>query len=101
MDQDKAILIVNAIVNKENMADVKHYMENIPAVFSKNGARPVASYKTVEQIVGDESPEMVAIFEFDNADAIKNLINGVDFKALAETRAKAFSKLNLMICASN
>lgn len=101
MDQDKAILIVTAIVNKENMADVKQYKENIPAVFGKAGARPVASYNTVEQIVGEDSPDLVAIFEFDNADAIKNMINGEDFKALAELRAKAFSKLNLMICAAN
>ena len=98
MTENKAILIINAITNKENMADVKMYLENIMPVFGKNGGMPVARYKTVERLTGEESPEMVAIVEFPNSDVIKQMVNGEDFLALADIRAKAFTKLNIIIC---
>jgi hypothetical protein len=41
---------------------------------------------------------MIALFEFQNSETIKSMIAGADFTALAEIRAKAFTKLNLSIC---
>ena len=98
MTENKTILIINAITNKENMADVKTYLESIMPVFGKNGGKPVARYKTIEQLVGDESPEMIAIVEFPSTEIIKQMINGADFLALSDIRARAFTKLNIMIC---
>jgi hypothetical protein len=35
MSNTKTFLVINAIVNKENMADVKTYLESIMPVFAK------------------------------------------------------------------
>lgn len=100
MNDQKIILIINARVNKENMQDVQLYLGKIMLVFSKNGGSPLARYKTLQDILGTESPEMISIVEFPSAEVINEMVNSDDFKALAELRAKAFSKLNLMICTS-
>ncbi|MFT5822233.1 MAG: hypothetical protein ACI8ZM_003489 [Crocinitomix sp.] len=97
MSQENAILIINAIANKENMAEVQSYLSNIMPVFAKNGGKPIARYKTVENLSGEQSPEMVAIVEFPSADIIREMIQGDDFKSLSESRSKAFTKLNLII----
>ena len=98
MTENKTHLVINAIANKENMEIVQSYLGQIMQVFGKNGGKPVARYKTLEQLAGEENPEMIAIVEFPNADTIKQMINGEDFIALADLRAKAFTKLNMMIC---
>ena len=100
MSENKAVLAINAIVNKEYMAELPDYLANVMQVFGKNGGKPVARYKTVEPLIGEQSPEMLAVIEFPNADTIKNMINGEDFQALAEVRARIFTKLNMMTCAS-
>jgi len=98
MLNSKTFLIINAIANKNNMADVKLYLQSIMTVFGNNGGKPIARYKTIEKLAGDESPEMVAIIEFSSVKKIKNMMNGEDFVALSDLRARAFTKLNIVIC---
>ena len=98
MTNNNAILVINAIVNKENMAELPTYLEGIKQVFGKYGAKPVARYKTVEQLAGEDSPEMVSISSFENVEAIQTLIKSEEFRALSELRARVFSKLNIMTC---
>lgn len=98
MSNSKTFLIINAISNKNNMSDVTLYLKSIMDVFGKNGGKPIARYKTIEKLVGDESPEMIAIVEFSSTERIKKMLNGKDFKSLADLRASAFTKLNIVIC---
>lgn len=98
MTDSKTHLIINAIVNKENIEELQSYLGKIMPVFAKHGGKPLAKYKTIDQLIGESSPEMIAIIEFPSADVIKQLIKEDDFTALANSRAKAFTKLNLMIC---
>ena len=98
MPNTKTFLVINAIVNKENMADVKTYLESIMPVFAKNGGKLIVRYKTVEQLKGEDSPEMIGIMEFPNGDTIKQMINREDLLTLTDLRSKAFAKLNTMIC---
>ena len=98
MPDKKALLVINAIVNKENMAEVQSYLGQIMPVFGENGGKPVGRYKTIQQLAGENGPEMIAMVEFSSPEVINEVINGEDFKALADLRAKAFTKLNMMIC---
>ena len=41
-----------------------------------------------------ESPEMMAVIEFDDPKIIKGMVNGAEFKALSEQRPRVFTKLN-------
>ena len=95
--EKKSVLIINAIVNKERMAELSTYLGTVMQVFGKNGGKPVARFKTIENLLGDDSPEMTAIIEFPNDEVIKELMESEDFKALADVRARVFSKLNMLI----
>jgi len=98
MEQGAVKLIINAIPNKENMLEVQTYLGNMIPVISANGGSVVTRYKTLAQLTGENGPEMVVIFEFPNAEAIKTMMSSEGFSNLSESRAKAFTKLNMMIC---
>ena len=97
MEDNKSFLVISAIVDKQNMAELQEYLDSVMQVFGKNGGKPVGRYKTIESLSGEDSPEMIAIIEFPDAEVIKNMVNGEDFKALSEMRTRVFSKLNMMI----
>ena len=65
--------------------------------FGKNGGKQFARLKTIDSLVGEDSPEMMAVIEFDSQEVISEMIKGEEFNALADQRTRVFSKLNLMI----
>jgi len=96
--ENTANLIINAIPNIENMQELQSYLGNMMPVIAKHGGKFVQRYKTLEHLAGENGPEMIVIFEFTDAQAIKTMMDGEGFKNLSESRAKAFTKLNMMIC---
>ena len=98
MNDQKAILVVTAKVNKSKMEDLKSYLEQAGPLTAKFGGQGIAKYKTIQEISGEQSPELVSVTEFPSVDTINEMVNSSDFKALAELRASAFSKMNLIIC---
>ena len=97
METTNTYLIITAIVNKQHIAEVPTYLGSVMQIFGQNGGKPVGRFKTVDPILGEETPEMMAVIEFSNADTIKNMVNGEAFKALSEQRARVFTRLNMMI----
>ncbi|GEM_PF-1420955 len=100
MEDTKALLVINAIVNKQNAAELQDYLGSVMQIFGKNGGKPIGRYKTVEPLTGEDFPEMIAIIEFADLDVIKNMVNGNEFTALSDMRTRVFSKLNMMVCES-
>ena len=98
MNDQKATLLITAKVNKEKMEDLQSYLGQIGPLMAKYGGQPVAKYKITQEIAGEQSPEMISISEFPSVEVINEMVNSDDFTSLAELRANAFSKLNLMIC---
>ena len=99
MESGESLLVINAIVDKQNMNELQDYLGSVMQIFGKNGGKPVGRYNLVEPLTGEDSPEMVAILAFPSADVIRMMVNGDEFMALADMRARVFSKLNMMICA--
>jgi uncharacterized protein (DUF1330 family) len=97
MEENKTFLVITAIVNKQNIAEVPEYLGSVMQIFGQNGGKPVGRYKTVNALVGEESPEMMAVIEFDNPKTIEDMVKGEAFNSLAEQRARVFSKLNMII----
>jgi uncharacterized protein (DUF1330 family) len=97
MEENKTFLVITAIVNKQNMAEVPEYLGSVMQIFGENGGKPVSRYKTIHSLVGDESPEMMAVIEFDTPQTIEDMVNGEAFNALAGQRARVFTKLNMII----
>ena len=97
MEAGKTLLIITAIVNKQNIAELPKYLDSVMKIFSRNNGKPVGRYKTISALVGEESPEMMAVIEFENPETIEDMIKGDGFNALAEQRARVFTKLNMII----
>ena len=98
MSDQKAILVVTAKVNKEKMEDLKTYLGQAGPMTMTYGGQPVAKYKTIAEIAGEESPELISITEFPSVKVINEMVNSKDFTDLDDLRASAFTKLNMMIC---
>jgi uncharacterized protein (DUF1330 family) len=97
MEENKTFLVITAIVNKQNIAEVPEYLGSVMQIFGQNGGKPVGRYKTVNALVGEESPEMMAVIEFDNPKTIEDMVKGEAFNTLAEQRARVFTKLDMII----
>jgi uncharacterized protein (DUF1330 family) len=91
-------LVINAIVNKENKAELSEYLDKTFQMFKANGGKPVGKYKAVESLGGEGSPEMIAIIAFPDDQKIKEMMNSKDFENLGELRSRVFDKLNLVLC---
>ncbi|MFY0655062.1 MAG: DUF1330 domain-containing protein [Cyclobacteriaceae bacterium] len=97
MEENKTFLVITAIVNKQNIAEVPQYLGSVMQIFGQNGGKPVGRYKTINALVGEESPEMMAVIEFDNPATIENMVKDDAFNALADQRSRVFTKLNMII----
>ena len=97
MEESKTFLVITAIVNKQNIVEVPEYLGSVMQIFGQNGGKPIGRYKTINSLVGDESPEMIAVIEFDSPKSIEDMVNGEAFNALAEQRARVYTKLNMII----
>ena len=97
MEENKTFLVITAIVNKQNIAEVPEYLGSVMQIFGQNGGKPVGRYKTVNALVGEESPEMMAVIEFDSPKTIEKMVEGEAFNVLAEQRERVFTKLNMII----
>lgn len=91
-------LVINAIVNKENKAELPEYLDKTLQVFKANGGKPIGKYKAIQSLGGEESPEMIAIIAFPSDQKIKDMLKSKDFKNLGELRSRVFDKLNLILC---
>jgi uncharacterized protein (DUF1330 family) len=76
MRENQTVLVINAIINNANVAEVQAYLSSVRQVFRKYGGKPAARFKTAEQIAGTDAPEMIAIIEFPDSDTIKGMIEG-------------------------
>lgn len=97
MEDNKSFLVITAIVNKQNIAEVPEYLGSVMQIFGQNGGKPVGRYKTINPLVGEESPEMLAVIEFASPEIIEDLVKSEAFNALAEQRARVFTNLNMFI----
>jgi uncharacterized protein (DUF1330 family) len=100
MKTNKTFLVITAIVNKQNIAEVPEYLGSVMQIFGQNGGKSVGRYKTINSLVGNESPEMMAVIEFASPKIVEDLVKSEAFTALAEQRARVFTKLNMIISQS-
>ena len=97
-DTPKTVLVINAVVNQEHKQELQGYLAQMMQIFKDNGGKPVGRYKTIQKIIGSQAPEMIAIISFENAETIKNMLEGDQYKSLSELRERVFSDLNIVLC---
>ncbi len=93
------ILIINAVINKENKAKIPEYLGKMNEVFKDFQGNPVGKYKRVQRISGEGIPEMVAIIRFPNQETITNMIESKSYEDLSALRKAVFTELKLAIYA--
>ena len=96
--EQHSYLVINAIVNKENKAELPNYLDKTLQVFKANGGKPIGKYKASQSLGGEDSPEMIAIVAFPNDQKIKEMMKSKDFENLGELRSRVFDKVNLVLC---
>jgi uncharacterized protein (DUF1330 family) len=100
MEESRTFLVITAIVNKQYISELPEYLGSVMQIFGQNGGKPVGRYKTINPLIGEESPEMMAVIEFANPEIIEDMVKGEAFNALADQRARIFTKLNMIISQS-
>lgn len=63
----------------------------------QGGGRPVGRFHVREVLRGEGAPKLVAMMEFDSADAIKSVFDSEAYQALLPQRDAAFQDLTIMI----
>ncbi|MEP0131885.1 MAG: tannase/feruloyl esterase family alpha/beta hydrolase [Eudoraea sp.] len=64
--EQHSYLVINAIVNKENKAELHDYLDKTLQVFKANGGKPIGKYKAIQSL-GGEGPSWVNwLEEIDN-----------------------------------
>lgn len=99
MTTSKTFLIINAIPNIDDIPSFQSYLSQIVEIIKSFGGSNMQRFKTTEQIMGQGGIKAIAVFEFPNAQAIKDMKNSEDFNALNDLREKAYKQeVDLMIC---
>ncbi len=99
MTESKTYLIINAIPNMDDMPSFQSYLTQIIGIFMKFGGSNMQRFKTLEQVMGQGGIKAIAVVEFPNAQAIKDMMASEEFNALNELRKKAYKQeVDLMIC---
>ena len=99
MSDSKTFLIINAIPNTDELPSFQSYLKQIVGIITKFGGTNMQRFKTVEQIMGQGGIKAIAVLEFPNAQAIKDMYASEDFNSLNELRQKAYKQeVDLMIC---
>lgn len=99
MTDNKTFLVVNAIPNMDDVASFQSYISQIVDIFNQFGGNGMQRWKTTEQVMGNGGIKAIAVFEFPNAQSVKDMMASETFNALNELRKKAYKQeVDLMIC---
>ncbi len=99
MTATKTFLIINAVPNMDELPSFQSYLSQIVGIITQFGGSNMQRFKTVEQIMGQGGIKAIAVFEFPDAQSIKDMFASEEFNALNELRKKAYKQeVDLMIC---
>ena len=94
---EQTLLIVNASVNPNEKEALSAYLDKAGPLFAKAGGKPLGRFKITEHLKGNHTPQMVAVMQFPNSQAIKKVFDSAEYETLIPIRNKAFTELNLFI----
>ncbi|MFY0690054.1 MAG: DUF1330 domain-containing protein [Cyclobacteriaceae bacterium] len=96
-DSEKVFLVISVSVNTENKAELPDYLGSIMEVFKENRGTPIGRYKTTSKLVGEGSPDLIAIISFPDSEVIEDMLNSDEYKKLEQLRERVFEKLNMIV----
>jgi len=100
MSDPAVYLVVTSIPNPGKEAQVQKYVSQVTPLMVRAGGEPVGRYMVTEQLGGEDGPKSIAVMKFPDAEAIKAAFSTDEFKALADLRDDALSRVDQMICSA-
>ncbi|MFT5682313.1 MAG: hypothetical protein ACI8RZ_003231 [Myxococcota bacterium] len=92
-------LIVTAIPNPENMADVKAYQQGAGPLFAPLGGGTANRMKVSEVLHGDGAA-IVLVQEFPDEEKLSAVFASDEYQALIPVRSRGFKSINIWIAGS-
>tara|TARA_R110002051_G_scaffold290773_1_gene354420 strand:- start:51112 stop:51405 length:294 start_codon:yes stop_codon:yes gene_type:complete len=89
----KVNLIIVATINLNEKEALSHYLEGVGKLYEEVNAKSVGKYKVSKASIGDYTPSLVSIMEFDNIAAMNQVFDSQTYQALLPYRDKAFLKV--------
>lgn len=93
----KIILIIIATINPNEREALAQYLEEMNVFYTEVGAIPISKHKISEVIMGEETPNLVAILEFPDRASVDRVFNSKRYQKLVALREKAFIKVSVVL----
>lgn len=92
-----ATMIVNGWINPEGKEALSEYVQASTPLFAEAGGHLISRYQIAKTVLGNESPNLVVLMSFDNAQSIQGVFDLEAYKELIPLREKGFRKLEVCI----
>ena len=89
----KVNLVVVATINPNEKEALSFYLEKIGKLYQEANASSVGKYKISKAVIGQYTPSLVSVMEFEDMDSYKKVFESSAYEKLLPYREKAFSKL--------
>ena len=93
---EKAVLIVTATPNPNELEALKRYQEKATQILTAGGGTNLQRYEVQSNLAGN-ARKIVAILDFESAEQVQNLFDSEEYKAIIEDRDKGFNDLDIFI----
>ena len=92
----KATLVVTAVPNPNEMESVQEYLQGVLPLLMGAGGTLVRRLKT-DKVVNGRPAGMVLVMDFDSPDAVSDLFESNEYRALVPVRDRGFEEMNILI----
>ena len=97
MSETTATMVVTSIPNPDAMEDMQTYLTRVVPIMMSHGGQMVYRGKTNKAVVGEVSFGMLAVINFESAEAIEGMFGSSEYKELIPFRDKGFKKMDVVI----
>ena len=91
---NKTTLVVTAVPNPKEMAAVQEYLQGVMPLFVKAGGEVIRRLK-VGKVINGRPTGMVLVMDFDTEQAVVDLFESDEYKALVPVRDRGFAEMNI------
>jgi len=94
---NKVNLVIVGTINPNEKEALSYYVEKVGELYQEVSAKNVGKYKVSKSLIGENTPSLVSVMEFNDMDSLQAVFEGVAYQELLPYREKAFSKLEAYI----
>lgn len=94
---EKVTAVIVAKVNTEEKEALDYYISHVGQLYEEVGAKTVAKHKIKEAFIGQNTPDLVIVMEFNDQKAFDNVFKSEAYQALLPYRDKAFTSLEAYV----